>query len=312
MALLLLQTAMIGTFLARDMLLFYVFWEAMLIPMYFLIGIWGGERRVYAAVKFFLFTMVGSVFMLVAILWCYQQAGSMALADFLQLELSRGQQSWLFGAFALAFAIKVPLFPFHICLTPTSSANRSSGGHPAEDGHLRRWPRSALPEAAGAGSLARLAGVIGSSTGPGATAVRTSKSGHRASAPGRCGAGPVQPDDRRRGRRGRMLARGPSPSAPSGRHHAAPHPGSAARPRDAVRRAVFLFVTLASIACRVSASPSPCSTRQRAAAPRLARPGGPGVVWAPSMPDSACSGRWRAQSPADQPARVGRCCPSWS
>ncbi len=114
--LLLLQTAMIGTFLARDMLLFYVFWEAMLIPMYFLIGIWGGERRVYAAVKFFLFTMVGSVFMLVAILWCYQQAGSMALADFLQLDLSRGQQSWLFAAFALAFAIKVPLFPFHTWL----------------------------------------------------------------------------------------------------------------------------------------------------------------------------------------------------
>jgi len=114
--LLLLQTAMIGTFLARDMLLFYVFWEAMLIPMYFLIGIWGGERRVYAAVKFFLFTMVGSVFMLVAILWCYQQAGSMALADFLQLELTRGQQSWLFAAFALAFAIKVPLFPFHTWL----------------------------------------------------------------------------------------------------------------------------------------------------------------------------------------------------
>ena len=114
--LLFLQTAMIGTFLARDMLLFYVFWEAMLIPMYFLIGIWGGERRIYAAVKFFIYTMVGSVFMLVAILYCYSQAGSMALESFLLLDLPREHQMWLFAAFALAFAIKVPLFPFHTWL----------------------------------------------------------------------------------------------------------------------------------------------------------------------------------------------------
>jgi len=114
--LLLLQTAMIGTFLARDMLLFYVFWEAMLIPMSFIIGIWGGERRIYAAVKFFLFTMVGSIFMLVAILYCYFQAGSMAFADFLALQLPAAAQLWLFAAFALAFAIKVPLFPLHTWL----------------------------------------------------------------------------------------------------------------------------------------------------------------------------------------------------
>jgi len=114
--LLLLQTAMLGTFLARDMLLFYFFWEAMLIPMYFLIGIWGGERRIYATVKFFIFTMVGSVFMLVAILYCYFQAGSMALSDFMLLSLGRDQQLLLFAAFALAFAIKVPLFPFHTWL----------------------------------------------------------------------------------------------------------------------------------------------------------------------------------------------------
>ncbi len=75
-----LQTAMLGTFFARDMLLFYVFWEAMLIPMYFIIGIWGGQRRIYAAVKFFIFTMVGSVFMLVGILYLFFQAGSMNLA----------------------------------------------------------------------------------------------------------------------------------------------------------------------------------------------------------------------------------------
>jgi NADH-quinone oxidoreductase subunit M len=114
--LLFLQAAMIGTFLARDMLLFYVFWEAMLIPMYFLIGVWGGARRIYASVKFFIYTMVGSVFMLVAILYMYTQAGSMALSDFMLLDLAHGQQTWLFIAFALAFAIKVPLFPFHTWL----------------------------------------------------------------------------------------------------------------------------------------------------------------------------------------------------
>lgn len=114
---LLLQTAMIGTFLARDMLLFYVFWEAMLIPMYFIIGIWGGQRRVYAAVKFFLFTMAGSVFMLVGILFCYFKAGSsMGLDAWLRMDLSFQEQIWLFIAFALAFAIKVPIFPLHTWL----------------------------------------------------------------------------------------------------------------------------------------------------------------------------------------------------
>ncbi len=113
---LLLQTAMIGTFLVRDMLLFYVFWETMLIPMTFIIGIWGGERRIYAAVKFFIFTMVGSVFMLVAILYCFNRAGSMDLAAWLQLDLSTREQVWLFAAFALAFAIKVPIWPLHTWL----------------------------------------------------------------------------------------------------------------------------------------------------------------------------------------------------
>ncbi len=113
---LMLQTAMIGTFLARDMLLFYVFWELMIIPMYFIIGIWGGKRRIYAAVKFFIFTMAGSVFMLVAILYCWFKAGSMDLATWLQLELTYSEQIWLFAAFALAFAIKVPIWPLHTWL----------------------------------------------------------------------------------------------------------------------------------------------------------------------------------------------------
>ena len=114
--LLFLQTAMLGTFFARDMLLFYVFWEAMLIPMYFIIGIWGGQRRIYAAVKFFIFTMVGSVFMLVGILYLYFQAGSMNLFDFLNVSLGHEAQLWLFAAFFLAFAIKVPVFPLHTWL----------------------------------------------------------------------------------------------------------------------------------------------------------------------------------------------------
>ncbi len=113
---LLLQTAMLGTFFVRDMLLFYVFWEAMLIPMTFIIGIWGGERRIYAAVKFFIFTMVGSVFMLVGILYCYFQAGTMDLGAWMALDLPLGAQLWLFTAFTLAFAIKVPVWPLHTWL----------------------------------------------------------------------------------------------------------------------------------------------------------------------------------------------------
>ncbi|MFB6368076.1 MAG: NuoM family protein [Gemmatimonadota bacterium] len=119
---LLLQTGMLGVFTALDLFLFYVFWEVMLIPMYFLIGIWGGERRIYSAIKFFLFTAVGSLLMLVAIaglVWLYhQQTGAMSFAyrDLLQLQIARGTQFWLFGAFALAFAIKVPLFPLHTWL----------------------------------------------------------------------------------------------------------------------------------------------------------------------------------------------------
>ncbi len=113
---LILQTAMLGTFLARDMLLFYVFWELMLIPMYFIIGVWGGGRRIYAAVKFFIFTMAGSVFMLVAILYCWQRADSMDLARWLAVDFSLSEQIWLFAAFALAFAIKIPLWPLHTWL----------------------------------------------------------------------------------------------------------------------------------------------------------------------------------------------------
>jgi len=115
---LLLEAGMLGVFVALDLFLFYIFWEAMLIPMYFLIGIWGHERRIYAAVKFFLYTMAGSVLMLVAFLVLYRAAGarSFDIAALAQIPVAPSLQMWLFAAFALAFAIKVPMFPFHTWL----------------------------------------------------------------------------------------------------------------------------------------------------------------------------------------------------
>src|SRR4051812_2038138 len=119
MFLLALESAMIGVFVSLDLFLFYVFWDAMLIPMYFLIGIWGYDRRIYASIKFILYTMAGSVLMLIAILWLaynHQQVThlpSFDLADLLAMRIDPATQTWLFLAFAVAFAIKVPLFPFH-------------------------------------------------------------------------------------------------------------------------------------------------------------------------------------------------------
>ncbi|MCC6485376.1 MAG: NADH-quinone oxidoreductase subunit M [Armatimonadetes bacterium] len=119
---LLLESAMIGVFCALDLVLFYVFWEAMLIPMYFIIGMWGGQRRIYAAVKFFLYTMVGSLLMLVAILvmvWInFKTTGELTfdLPKLYVMHLTAAAQTLLFLAFALAFAIKVPMFPFHTWL----------------------------------------------------------------------------------------------------------------------------------------------------------------------------------------------------
>src|SRR5215472_6518451 len=120
--LLLLETAMLGVFASLDLFLFYLFWDAMLIPMYFLIGIWGYDRRIYAAIKFILFTMSGSVLMLIAIIglsWAHAAATgqpSFDLADLYALHLSWTMEKWFFLAFTVAFAIKVPLFPFHTWL----------------------------------------------------------------------------------------------------------------------------------------------------------------------------------------------------
>jgi NADH-quinone oxidoreductase subunit M len=122
MTLLALETGMLGTFVALDLVVFYIFWEAMLVPMYMLIGVWGGQERIRAAVKFFLYTMTGSVLMLVAILWLYflnhSQTGiyTFDLLDLYKAYVPLGAQTWLFLAFALAFAIKVPMWPFHTWL----------------------------------------------------------------------------------------------------------------------------------------------------------------------------------------------------
>ena len=136
---LLLETGILGAFLATDLFLFYVFWELMLVPMYFIIGVWGGERRIYAAVKFVLFTLAGSLLMLVAIIYLsfvyHAQTGawSFAYEDMLKLSVPMGQGFWhspqmlLFAAFALAFAIKVPVFPLHTWL-PDAHTEAPTGG----------------------------------------------------------------------------------------------------------------------------------------------------------------------------------------
>jgi NADH:ubiquinone oxidoreductase subunit 4 (chain M) len=122
MFVLLLESAMMGVFISLDLFLFTFFWDAMLVPMYFLIGIWGYERRIYASIKFILYTMAGSVLMLLAILGLaylhYTSTGSYSfdLLKLYEIQVTPHQQFWFFLAFALAFAIKVPLFPFHTWL----------------------------------------------------------------------------------------------------------------------------------------------------------------------------------------------------
>ena len=126
-AFLILEGLMIGTFAATDALLFYMFWEAMLVPMFIIIGVWGGARRVYATVKFFLFTFLGSVFMLVALIYMYLQAGDYAIASFHDLRLTMNEQVLIFLAFLLAFAVKVPMFPVHTWL-PDAHVEAPTGG----------------------------------------------------------------------------------------------------------------------------------------------------------------------------------------
>jgi NADH-quinone oxidoreductase subunit M len=131
--LLVLETGVIGVFVSLDLFLFFLFWEAMLFPMYFLIGVWGHERRIYAAIKFILYTMLGSILMLVAMIWLYELSGSFDLPQIQsmlvsgQVTLSLRTELLLFAAFFLAFAIKVPLFPLHTWLPDAHTEAPTAG-----------------------------------------------------------------------------------------------------------------------------------------------------------------------------------------
>lgn len=126
---LVMETGMLGVFLSTDMILFYVFWEVSLVPLYFLVGIWGGANRIYATVKFFLYTVAGSLVMLVGIIFTVYKLGTTDIAAITQMasSLPHADQSWLFFAFALAFMIKVPVFPFHTWLADAHTEAPTSG-----------------------------------------------------------------------------------------------------------------------------------------------------------------------------------------
>jgi NADH-quinone oxidoreductase subunit M len=126
-AMLALEGLLIGVFCATDALLFYALFEAVLIPMFILIGIWGGPRRVYATLKFFIYTFFGSVFMLIALLYLYQEAHTFDLASLAALPLTMKEQTWVFFAFLIAFAIKVPMVPVHTWL-PDAHVEAPTGG----------------------------------------------------------------------------------------------------------------------------------------------------------------------------------------
>jgi len=128
-AFLIMEGLMIGVFSALDSMLFYVFWEAMLIPMFLIIGVWGGPNRIYATIKFFLYTFLGSVLMLVALIYMHYQSttGSFAVLDFHNLKLSMTEQKFIFMAFLLAFAVKVPMWPVHTWL-PDAHVEAPTGG----------------------------------------------------------------------------------------------------------------------------------------------------------------------------------------
>ena len=126
-AFLIMEGLMVGVFAALDAIFFYVFWEGMLIPMFIIIGVWGGERRVYATIKFFIYTFIGSVFMLVGLIYMYMKGGSFAILDMHYLPLGMTEQLLIFIAFLLAFAVKVPMWPVHTWL-PDAHVEAPTGG----------------------------------------------------------------------------------------------------------------------------------------------------------------------------------------
>lgn len=126
-AMLVLEGLMVGVFCALDAVLFYIFFEGMLIPMFIIIGIWGGPRRIYASIKFFLYTFLGSVFMLIGLIYLYNKSGSFDLATWANLPLNATEQMWLFFAFLAAFSVKVPMVPVHTWL-PDAHVEAPTGG----------------------------------------------------------------------------------------------------------------------------------------------------------------------------------------
>jgi NADH-quinone oxidoreductase subunit M len=126
-AMLMLEGLMVGVFCALDAVLFYIFFEGMLIPMFIIIGIWGGPRRIYASIKFFLYTFLGSVFMLIGLIYLYNKSGSFDLATWANLPLNATEQMWLFFAFLAAFSVKVPMVPVHTWL-PDAHVEAPTGG----------------------------------------------------------------------------------------------------------------------------------------------------------------------------------------
>src|SRR3972149_222186 len=154
MAFLLLETAMLGTFAALDLVLFYVFFEGVLLPMFLIIGVWGGQYRVYAAFKFFLYTLLGSVLMLIAILALYHQFGTTDIPALMHAAVPLAMQKWLFLAFLASFAVKVPMWPVHTWLpdahveAPTAGSVILAGGLLKMGGYgFLRFSLPRLPEA---------------------------------------------------------------------------------------------------------------------------------------------------------------------
>jgi len=126
-AFLIMEGLMIGVFSALDAIVFYVFWEAMLVPMFIIIGVWGGPNRIYATIKFFLYTLLGSLLMLVSFIYLYNQVGTFSILDFHDMSIPLAVQMWLFFAFFAAFAVKVPMFPVHTWL-PDAHVEAPTGG----------------------------------------------------------------------------------------------------------------------------------------------------------------------------------------
>ena len=166
-AFLIMEGVMVGVFAALDAMLFYVFWEAMLIPMFLIIGVWGGPNRVYATIKFFLYTFLGSVFMLVALIYMYFQSGTMEILAFHDLKINLTEQVLIFVAFLLAFAVKVPMWPVHTWLPDAHVEAPLSGSASGEPEVITRLISERAEPGRGPGSWGGAAPIAGKKTDSG-------------------------------------------------------------------------------------------------------------------------------------------------